>query len=205
MRKLLAAGGALVIVVVGLVIAGRLWAQEKKMPPVAPETKIGLVNLTHVISNCDKYKAYKAAMEAEVQPFQAEIKGRQALMENLRKEASDAEHPVSEKRRQEIETQLKNEQQAIEAVNGHAKAKLTKQASDEIVLICKDVEAASTRYAKAHDLDLVLQFNEPLDPKDLFSPANVERKMGASAMIPLYSAEGMDISKDILEILNESK
>src|SRR5262249_46507016 len=65
-----------------------------------------------------------------------------------------------------------------------------------------DVQAAARRYAQAHDLDLVLHYNDAVDARDYWSGANLARKMQAGALMPLYAAPGMDISKEVIAALN---
>ncbi len=193
-----------------LVYVGSLWAEQPggspavpSRPAAAPRTKIALLNLTYVISYYEKYKAYKDEMKKQAQPFEDRIKKDQADMELLRKEATAAT-PPTEARRQEIETRVKADQRDIQDANDEAKGKLAKEASDQMVLLYKEVQTAAARYAAGHDFDMVLQYNEPLDPKDYYSPANIERKMGAGALIPLYYTPNMEISRDVLEMLNAS-
>ena len=201
MRKLLGAG-AVVLIVAASVAAGRLWSQDK-MPPAAPDTRIRLINLTYVISNCNKYKAYKEEIKAGSQPYEDRIRKLQGEVETLKKEAAGTDVPAP--RRAEIDKTLIQLQADVGTANLDAKTLLAPKASEEMVALYKDVQSACNRYAKAHDLDLVMHYNEPLDPNDFYSPANVERKLGAGALIPLYWADGMDISKEILEILNEPR
>ncbi len=201
MRKLLGAG-TVVLIAVASVAAGRLWSQDK-MPPAAPDTRIRLINLTYVISNCHKYKAYKEEMKAEAQPYYDRIRELQGQVEALKKEAAGTNVPAP--RRAEIDKTMIQLQADIQTANLDAKTLLGGKASDQMVSLYKEVQSACTRYAKAHDLDMVLQYNEPLDQKEYFSPANVERKMGAGALLPLYFSKGMEINEEILEILNEPR
>ncbi len=194
-----------------LVYVGTLWAEQPAVAPAvpsrpaaAPRTKIALLNLTYVISYYEKYKSYKDDMKKQAQPYEDLIKGKQVEIEAMRKEATDTAHPVTEARRQEIEKRAREDQRAIEDANNDAKAKLAKQASDQMVLLYKEVQTAAAHYASAHDFDMVLQYNEPLDPKDYYSPANIERKMGAGALIPMYYTPNMEISQDVLAMLNAS-
>jgi len=190
-----------------LVYVGTLWAQQPAAPAAphtaaAPRTKVALLNLTYVISYYDKYKAYKDDMKKQAQPYEDRIKALQADMESLRKQVTDPQHPLDEQGRQAAEKKMKDDQRGAEDINTEAKAKLAKEAADQMVLLYQEVQAAAGSYAAAHDFDMVLQYNEPLEPKDYYSPANIERKMGASAMIPLYYSPGMEISRDVLGMLN---
>ena len=193
-----------------LVYVGTLWAQQPagspavpSRPAAAPRTKIALLNLTYVISYYEKYKSYKDDMKKQAGPYEDRIKKDQAEAEMLGKEMGAAT-PPTEARRQEIDTRIKAIKRDMQDANDEAKAKLAKEASDQMVLLYKEVQQAAAHYAAAHDFDMVLQYNEPLDPKDYYSPANIERKMGAGALIPLYYTANMEISQDVLAMLNAS-
>ena len=194
-----------------LVYVGTLWAQQPtgapavpSRPAAAPRTKIALLNLTYVISYYEKYKNFKDDIKKQMQPFEDMVKGKQGDMEALRKEALDPKNPPTEPRRQEIDRKMREDQRAIEDATNEVKPKVVKQEQDEMVLLYKEVQTAASHYAAGHDFDLVLQYNEPLDPKDYYSPANIERKMGAGALLPLYYSPGMEISQDVLAMLNAS-
>ncbi len=175
---------------------------DPSRPAAAPRTKIALLNLTYVISYYEKYKTFKDDIKKQMQPFEDMVKGKQAEVEALRKEATDTQHPPDEARRQAIEKRMKEIQRGIEDATAEAKPKIIKQEQDEMVLLYREVQSAAASYAGPHDFDMVLQYNEPLDPKDYYSPANIERKMGAGALIPLYYGGGMEISQDVLAMLN---
>jgi hypothetical protein len=65
-----------------------------------------------------------------------------------------------------------------------------------------DVEAATRRYAKANDLELVLHYNDAVTTEEVWSPKSIARKAQAGALMPLYAAEGLDITKEIVAALN---
>lgn len=194
-----------------LITAGVLWADPPgagspvpARPAAAPRTKIALLNLTYVISYYEKYKSYKEDVKRQAQPFEDVIKGKQAEIEALTKEATDKIKPASDARRLEIQKIIVADQRAIQDANEDAKNQLGKQSMDQMIVIYKEVQAAAARYAGSHDFDLVLQYNEPLDQKEYYGAVNVERKMGAGALIPLYYSNGMEISQDVLGMLNSS-
>jgi Skp family chaperone for outer membrane proteins len=190
------------MIVVGVFAGGRLWSQDKPQP-AAPRTRVALINATYVISNYSKYKEYKEEWSAAAKPYEDRIKDLTGTVESLKKEY-DAAEPLSDKR-DEIDKAMKKVQHSIEKASADAKRELGAKAQVQSVEIYKELQSACERYAKSHDLDLVLHYNEPVAPNDLYGPDNVERKLGANALIPLYWADGMDISKEILDSLNESK
>ena len=65
------------------------------------------------------------------------------------------------------------------------------------------MQAAAAEYARAHDYDLVLHYNDGFEEPQIWTSANVMRKMQAGATIPLYTAPGVDVSKELLALLEE--
>jgi Skp family chaperone for outer membrane proteins len=200
-----------VAVAAALVYVGTLWAQQPAgspavpaRPAAAPRTKIALLNLTYVITYYEKYKTFKDDIKKQMQPLEDLVKSKQAEMEALRKEGTDPAKPATEQRKQEIEKQMREDQRMVEDATNEAKPRIIKQEQDEMVLLYKEVQAAAAHYALGHDFDVVLQYNDAIDPKDYMGPGNVERKMGAGALIPLYYSSGMEISQDVLAMLNSN-
>lgn len=66
------------------------------------------------------------------------------------------------------------------------------------------VTEAAQKYAKAHDLDLVLHYNDAITEQDYLSAQNIARKMNTAALMPLYFPQNMDISRDLVAILNKN-
>jgi Skp family chaperone for outer membrane proteins len=194
-----------------LITAGALWAEQPgagpavpARPAAAPRTKIALLNLTYVISYYERYKAYKEDVKQKAEPYEKVIKAKQLEIETLTKEAMNQEHPPTEARRQDIDKQIRQDRFDIDIQQTEAKSKLGKESVDQMIDIYKEVQAAASRYAGSHDFDMVFQYNEPLEQKDYYGAANVERKMSAGALIPLYYPQGCEISLDVLNMLNSS-
>ena len=95
-------------------------------------------------------------------------------------------------------------QHEAEDLKAEGQATLAKEMDSFMVIVYKEVQEAAQKYAASHDFDLVLQYNEPLDPNEYYSAQNVEPKMNAGALIPLYYSKGMEISPDMLTMLNAS-
>ena len=110
---------------------------------------------------------------------------------------------ASADKRDEISKKQISAQVLAETLKRAGEATLAKKMDGYMVKIYKVVVADAERYAKAHDLEVVMQYNEPLDDKELFSSPNVARKMNAGAAVPLYAAPGVDISKELLVLLQE--
>jgi hypothetical protein len=56
---------------------------------------------------------------------------------------------------------------------------------------------------KERGYDLILHYNDATDDAEPRSEANITRKMQARALIPIFTAPGIDINSDILTALND--
>jgi Skp family chaperone for outer membrane proteins len=187
-----------------LIGAGRLWAEGKDKKPAKPEdsgARIALINLIYVIKNYDKYKHFQEDIQKAYAPFQENEK-------ELRKEAEDLNKQLTPttpaEERGEIEGKLKNLHRQIEDNNAKAKRILGKKSDEMQRIIYMDVADAARRYAVGHNLDLVLHYNDATTRADNLSAMNVARKVQMGALMPLYAAPGLDISEELVKILNEN-
>jgi Skp family chaperone for outer membrane proteins len=193
--------GCMLLVLGALVVVGRSWSEPPKAAP-SPRTRIGLVNLAHVVKNYKKYKANQEEMKAEVEPFEKRDKLYQARIEELSKQLKDPNTGADKVL--EIDTTLKKMLHEREENSNAAKKIIGKKNEEQMVAIYKELRDASQKYARAHDIELMLHYNDTLsDDPDHDIPMNVARKVQSGACMPLYAAPGIDVSKAILVILNE--
>jgi hypothetical protein len=86
-----------------------------------------------------------------------------------------------------------------------AKSVLGKMSDDKMVEVFKKVQSTTIRYAQGHGFDLVLHYNDALpNEPEYYSPMNVARKIQAGACMPMHWTQGMDISHDVLQTMNEA-
>jgi Skp family chaperone for outer membrane proteins len=200
MRKLLCIGGACLILGMVLLV-GRSWSAGKPAPP-RPRARIALINLTYVIKNYDRYQSFQAELKEAVTPFQAADTRMKEQAEKLTREAAlttDAE------RREEIEQKVKELQRSIEDNKTRANRTLQRKQEQHLKTLYGDIEGVAGRYAKANDIDLVMHYNDPETEQQRSSPANITRKMQSGACMPMYAAAGIDVSKEIVTLLNEAQ
>jgi Skp family chaperone for outer membrane proteins len=197
-----------VVVALAVVIGtSRLWAESKANNRAAPRTRIAIVNLTYVIKNYDKYKQFQEEMKALIGPIQKRDAELREQFKELRDKAeklnkSTAKNEKSGEKK-ELEEKAREIQKQLTEIGEETKKKLAKRSDEEMKTLFKDVEEAARDYAGAHDIDLVLQYNDAITKEDYYSGQNIARKLSASGLMPLYVSEGMDISKDILDNLNK--
>lgn len=186
--------------------ASCLWAEskEKKSPP--PRTRIGLLNLTYVIKNYEKYKHFQEEVKNDVEPFQQRDRKLKAQIDKLTEELKQrkTDSSVVPAQMDDLEEKLKKLQRELEDNSAKAKKKLAKKNDDQMRILYLDVTEAAQRYATGHDLDLVMQYNDAVTQEDYFSGQNIARKLNTGPLIPLYVKPGMDVSTEVLKQLHRN-
>jgi Skp family chaperone for outer membrane proteins len=200
-KTLFVAGGILALGV--LCYVGRLWAQQTPStgPSAqgAPRTRIALINLTYVVKYYDKYKVYQEEMKGAIQPFQARDKEYRRQAEEL---AKSVPTPPPADKREEIEHKMKEFKRKIEDNDTEAKLAVSKKSDEQMKILYHDVVTAAQSYAVSRDFDLVLHYNDATTEEDFLSTQNIARKLQSGALMPLWAAQGMDISKEVVAMLN---
>jgi Skp family chaperone for outer membrane proteins len=200
MRRLSYGGGVFLILTV-LAVAGRSWSDGKPKPP-APRTRVAVVNIAYVVKNSPKYKSVNEKVQAKVAGFQKRAGELQEQLKALQKEMQAP--GTSADRREELEIRAKRMQRTIEDDQADARRLIGKENRKMMVELYNEVRQATERYARAHGIELVLEYNDaaPDAPQEMNNPANIERKLQASAAGPLYAAPGVDISRELIAALN---
>jgi Skp family chaperone for outer membrane proteins len=209
--KAMFCAGSLVVALAAVIGAGRLFAEGKDQKPAKqpkPQTRIALLNLTHVIKNYDKYKNFQGEMKTTVKTFEERDKKLRAHAEKLRAQMEKAKQQKEESgvvpaKADDLEEKLKKIQRDLEDNQVKAKKALGKKSEEEMKILYMDVYEAARRYAAAHEFDLVLHYNDGVTEEELHSPQNIARKLNTGALTPLYAARGMDISSELTNLLNE--
>jgi Skp family chaperone for outer membrane proteins len=180
--------------------------QPAAQPPASPEprTRVALINLSSVIKNYGKFKAFQDEMKKSLEVYQERDKTKAGQIETCAKELGDAKVPPAPERKEQLEREIKKLQREREDNSAAAKEELAKKSDTQMVILYKEVMEATQRYAVAHNFELVLHYNDATTLPEYWSPANVMRKMQAGACMPLYAVPGMDISKQVEQTLNAS-
>jgi len=197
MRSLFRVGGVC-LTLGALVLISRLWADTKQ--PTAPRTRIALVNLAYVIKHFDKAKAFQDALKEETKSSEKRAKELQAPIDNLTKDLTDKPDLPADKR-EELEQRVKKLNRELEDFLDEARKNWSKKNDKAMVTLYGELRQTVERYAKAHALELVLQYNDASEEAELNSPTSIARRLQAAGCMPLYASEGMDITKDILAAL----
>jgi len=191
--------GSLVVAAAALIGAGRLWAEGKGK--AGPRTRVALVNLTHVIKNYEKYKSFQEEIQVTTRPFQERDKKLRAQAERLAKGMRDT--PIVPAKAEDTQEKLRKIQRELEDNQLKAKKALAKKSDEAMKTVYMDISEAAKRYAAVHDFDVVMHYNDAVTEEEVNSPMNIGRKLQLGALMPLYAAPGIEISKELLEVLNQ--
>jgi RNA polymerase sigma factor (sigma-70 family) len=175
--------------------------EDPAQPAAEPKARIALLNLSYVLKHCEEFKTLQDTVKKQVAFFQAREKASRAKIETWNKELALAGLPAD--RKVGLEMDIRAEQRKLEDDADEAKRLLAKANDDQVVALYKKVRETAARYARAHNIDLVLHFNDANpDEPDYSSPANVNRKLQAGGCLPLYWREELDISKAVVGAMN---
>jgi Skp family chaperone for outer membrane proteins len=207
-RTLIVAGALVALGVVFCV--GRLWAQGSDgssapaTPAAAPlRTRIAVINMAYLLKYYKKANDFNAEMQAIYKPYQDREKNLIEEREKLTKEIA-ALPPTADAKREELAKKYKSLTRDIEDNSTTAKMDLAKRSGQQLKILYAEIYDAARRYARAHDFDMVLQYADAFEPQDFDNPYLIERKLKTSPVLPLYMSEGMNISRDVVLMLNGS-
>ncbi len=165
-------------------------------------TRMAILNLTYVIKNYVKYQHFQEEMKGIVEPFQKKHEALQQKLEDLRKQAAALPPKGQPGQGEELEKQARDIQRQMEDNKTEIQLKLGKRNDEEMKIIYLDVYQAVTGYATSHRYDLVMHYNDAITKEDFLSAQNIARKLNTGALMPLIAAPNLDISKDIVDLLN---
>lgn len=190
-------------------IGARLLAQQPgppqqapaAQPPRPPQTRIAVMNMLQVLKSYRKF----TNMEAEMRKLQQDVEGRikplRTRMQTLQEQYKKPE--TTPEQREQIERELRKLQIDGSMVEEDAKKELTKRSGDAFTTVYRDVEDAVTRYAQMNGYELVMFYNDRVEPEK-HHPANVQQKLlQPAALMPLFVTPGMDITAAIIQNLNQ--
>jgi Skp family chaperone for outer membrane proteins len=191
-------------------IGSHLSAQAPSTAAPPAQTRIAVVNLLNVIKGYGKAKFYDGELEEARKPYVAKAEElKQALVswQNYLADPKNAPQLTDDKK-QEGEKNIVNIKRQLEDLDKEARKALSKKREQQVVQLYKEIDEHVKRYAVANGFHLVLSYFEPVTSADLFSGANITRKLEGMSMggscNPMYYADGMDISGPIIESLNRA-
>jgi Skp family chaperone for outer membrane proteins len=191
-------------------IGSHLSAQAPSTAQAPAQTRIAVINLQYVVKNYNKAKFYQTEVDEASKPFvkrAEDLKGALVQWNNYVTDPKNAAQLTDEKK-QEAEKNITNIKRQVEDNQKEAQKVLGKKQEQQVVQLYKEISDHVKAYAAANGFHLVLSYFEPSNTVDVFSGANIRRKLegmsiGATCN-PMYAADGMDISGPVVESLNRA-
>jgi Skp family chaperone for outer membrane proteins len=187
-------------------VGSRLAADPPSAPatgtPAAPqpETKIRVMNLSYVIKNYKKWEAFQKEYKDKLEAFDKQLKPMKDDYDKYDKEIKKAETPAATK--EDYGKKMREIQRVMQDKAEDYKKVLAEFEGNSFTTIYNDVKNMTERYARSKRIELVMHYNDGTTEAEINTPTNIGRKMGQGACFPLYTAPGMDISKDVVNYLN---
>lgn len=179
-------------------LSNRLWAQTAPAPAARPQLRVGMVNMSHVVKSYKKFINFNNEFKKLFEGYNAEVTKKEG---DLAKLQNDLRDPAKANMKEKIELDIKNMARAIQDLKDEANKKFGQRGSDSLVAVYRDVEQATALIAQKYGYDLVLHYNDAVEPAELYSAGNVQRKLTTAGCLPLYMP-GLDISAQVIETLN---
>ena len=201
MKRTVAIVAGVVTLGLALYVGGRLTADPGAPAEAgpAPTMKVRLVNLQYVIKNYKRTEALRNEHAEVFKQYDAQIKQLKDTIEGRQKQLTD---PNLADKRDAIEKEIKRLQREMQDKTEEARTALDKKQGDLIVLVYKEVDDAVRTFARTSNIELVLHYNDAVLESDRNSAANIARKMSAGACMPMYMLPTLDISQEVVNVLN---
>jgi Skp family chaperone for outer membrane proteins len=176
---------------------------QNGVPVSGSTSRIALVNLAAVFKGYDRVKSFYEENKRYLQPMQDEAKKIVVQIEVHQKELEKKDLP--ENLRSQYEKNVVTYKRQLEDITNDAKSKFGKKSEEQMVIVYKEISEFVERYAVSQGYELVMHYNDvPHELPEYWNPGNINRKIQAGACIPMYMKPGIDITKNVTDLLNET-
>jgi Skp family chaperone for outer membrane proteins len=166
-------------------------------------SSVAVVNLAYVLRNYQKATESQEKFRALYKEYEWRVQRLNRKLEAANKEMMQGD--LKPAQREDREKEVRTLQRQVQDLSDEARRTLGAKQGATIVELYKEVDRAVSRYAREHDLDLVLQYNDAVTEAEANSPPAIERRVGGpGCCLPLYvRSKAVDISDKVLAILND--
>lgn len=198
MKRMVAILAGVATLGAGAYVGSRLWAQGQAAAPAQP--RMAVVNLVYIMENYNKARLLRDEAKAGFLKFQTKV-------DELRQKMTDAQKKLDDPK---LENRAAWEKYAVDLKRAHEdlainfKKEFGAKSEDQWVQLYREVEDAVKRYAVSNNFHIVLQYNETINAQEAGSPGHIVRRAErpGGALIPMYVANGLDISTAVVQNLN---
>jgi len=168
-----------------------------------PATKIGVVNVGTVFTKYKKAAIFKDDLQRTIKPFKDKADGWRAEM--IKYQDLITKQDFKQFKKEDLEKAILDRKRALEDMDREVRNLIGGQQEQQLVQLWKEVTTHIKLYGKTRGFQVVLGFGDPMETKDLDTFANINRKMQGmdlGGLCPLYIADGLDVSEDVVASLN---
>ncbi len=169
-------------------------------------TRIAFVNMDIVLKRYKKVQFFKDELRNVAEPYRKKVKKFEEYNKRW-KEIEDDNEDITDKKRVEAHKQAVLWKRKIEDLTNEANKKIMDLGQYNLIALYKELEEVTKQVAKKKGYDLVLHHFNPVDKRQRYSWANLDRilnrPMQAGSVSVLYVSPRVDISQEVLRILNE--
>jgi Skp family chaperone for outer membrane proteins len=173
------------------------------VPAAAGGTRIAVVNVGTVFTKYEKAKAFKEELQTIIKPYKDKADGWRKEMISYQEMIQKSQFDKYKK--EDLEKAILDRKRALEDMDRDVRNLVGKKQEDQLVQLWKEVNHGIQLYAKTRGFQIVLGYGDPMDPKEWDTFPNINRKMQGmdlGGVCPLYIADGIDISMDVVTSLN---
>lgn len=164
-----------------------LFAMSWNQNADAAEIKVGAIDLKKVLGNSEAGQEGQRKLERKVAEFKQKFEEKKDDIEALKESIDKKQSVWSESVLQEKEREMGKMQQEFRLEQEDAKYELEKLQENVMKPILKDLHEIIKKYGEEHNFTLILD--------------NTEKGLNSRSGL-LYAADSVDISDEILEILD---
>jgi len=167
-------------------------------PGVVP-VRTAVLNVNKVLKNFNKAQQLNTFISSKVNAYGQQINAKREEVAKIQAEIAKSVDPNQAEQLKKRGVQLEREMQDLDA---EARKDISAQQGTIAVGIYKDIEGVIQRVAVANGFDLVMSYPDATTDTEMYSQANVVRKLASQAAIPLYYKPHIDITDAVVQTLN---
>jgi Skp family chaperone for outer membrane proteins len=174
-------------------------------PAVAPlQTHMAIFNLSYVIKNYKRFDTFQEDNKQLIKQYDDQLMKLKTTYDAKQASLKDTTKPLPESQRDQTVKEIKEIERHMQDLQEDGRQAVGKKEGEQFKILYKDIEAAVVAYARSHNIELVMHYNDVLEPADKYSPANISRKLGYGGFTPIYNDPRMDITQELVKMLNSA-
>jgi Skp family chaperone for outer membrane proteins len=169
------------------------------------QTKYATVNIGQVMKNYKKVTYMTEEMKKLAEPFEKSGKQWVDYYKQLKDIVDDPKKNPDD--REKAQKAMVDAKRHLEDINLDMDKALHGKQDQMLVQVYREIYDAVKAYAQQNGIQVVLQYSDAIDPTEFFMAGNIQRKLKGSmagAYVPLYIADGVDITAAVVTMLNNN-